>query len=69
MEISLQQAIEIHAKALAKRHKHHAPHEARQHAKRLKDLDDHHGHHVWNKVAVVAERMLVEEAWEHQGED
>ncbi len=69
MEISLEQAIEIHAKVLKSRHKHQAPDEAREHARRLKSVNDYHGHHVWNQVAAVAERMLVEETWEHQGED
>jgi hypothetical protein len=69
MEISLEQAIEIHAKVLKKRHKLHAPREAREHAQRLKNVNDYHGHQVWNKVAAVAERMIVKEFWEHQGED
>jgi hypothetical protein len=69
MEISLEEAIEIHAKVLKRRHAHSAPREAREHAQKLKHANDHHGHQVWCKVAAVAERMLVEESWEHQGDD
>jgi hypothetical protein len=68
MEISLEQAIEIHARVLKKRLKRGAPHEARKQVQRLKDASDHDGHDVWNKVAVVAERMLVEESWGDQGD-
>jgi hypothetical protein len=61
MEISLQQAIEIHAKALKKRHKHHAPHQARQYAHKLKHVNDHEGSDVWIRVAEVAEHLLRNE--------
>jgi hypothetical protein len=69
MEVSLAEAIEIHAKVLKKRHADRAPLEAREHAERLKNANDHHGHQVWCKVAAAAERMLVEDCWEHQGDN
>jgi hypothetical protein len=61
MNISLEEAIEIHARALKTPHKHRAPHRAREHAHRLKMVNDHHGHDVWSQVAAVTERMLAEE--------
>ncbi len=60
MQISLEEAIEIHAKALKKRHAHRAPAEARQHAVTLQYSNDLDGHDVWQRVADVAERLLSE---------
>jgi hypothetical protein len=61
MNISLEEAIEIHAKVLKSQHKHRAPQRAREHAQRLKMINDHDGHEVWSRVAAAAERMLSEE--------
>jgi hypothetical protein len=58
MDVSLEQAIEIHAKVLKFRHKHLAPRVAREHARALKYWNDHEGHDVWLRVADVAERLL-----------
>jgi hypothetical protein len=52
--VSLEQAIEIHAKALVSRHKHAAPVKAREHACLLKANGDHEGHDVWLRVAKAA---------------
>lgn len=60
MEISLEQAIEIHARALKKRHKHRAPQAAREHAETLRYANDHDGYAVWLSVAEVADRLLRE---------
>ncbi|QGM97748.1 hypothetical protein [Methylocystis parvus] len=60
MQISLQEAIEIHAKALKKRHRDRAPAAARQHAMTLKYANDPEGHDVWQRVAEAAERLLSE---------
>jgi len=57
MEISLQQAIEIHAKALRAHRGPHAPSVARHRARQLADAGDHEGHEVWQKVAAVAETL------------
>ena len=51
MNVSLEQAIEIYAGVLKRRHKHHAPHIAREHARTLKYWKDHEGHDVWLRVA------------------
>jgi hypothetical protein len=69
MQVSLDEAIEIHARVLKKRHRHRAAHEAREHAERLRRVNDHHGHHVWNRVADAAERMLAEEAADPECQD
>lgn len=44
-------AIEIHAKALVRRFKHHAKIEAESHAHLLKQKGDEEGHQVWLDVA------------------
>lgn len=61
MEISLEEAIEIHARALTKRFAQRAPAAARQRAHRLKCSNDLEGHDVWRQVAEVAESLLSEE--------
>jgi hypothetical protein len=48
-------AIEIHARALARRFKNHARIEAESHAERLKLQGDEEGHHVWMDVASKVE--------------
>jgi hypothetical protein len=50
-------AIEIHAKMLVRRFKHHAKIEAVCHAERLKQQGDHEGHQVWTDVANKIEAM------------
>jgi hypothetical protein len=60
MNVSLEQAIEIYAEVLKRRHKHQAPRIAREHAMTLKYWKDHEGHDVWLRVAEAAERLLVE---------
>ena len=60
MNVSLEQAIEIHAKVLKHRHKHQAPRVAREQAKMLKTWSDHEGQDVWLRVAEIAEALLKE---------
>ena len=60
MNISLNQAIEIHAEVLRRRHKRRAPVRAREWAAKMKSLGDHEGHAVWLQVAECAERLLTE---------
>jgi len=57
MEISLEQAIEIHAKALRAQRGSDAPGVARRKARLLADAGDQEGHGVWLKVANVAEGL------------
>ena len=58
MDISLDQAIEIHAEVLRRRHEREAPARARERAIALQYVGDHDGHAVWLKVADRAERLL-----------
>lgn len=58
MKVSLNQAIEIHAKALKHRFGDRAPHLAREKAHSCSASNDHEGHLVWQKVADVAESLL-----------
>jgi len=60
MNISLDQAIEIHAEALRRRHGGKAPNHARRQAARMKSFGDHEGHAVWLRVAERAEFLLSE---------
>jgi hypothetical protein len=60
MNVSLEQAIEIYAEVLKRRHTHQAPRIAREHAMTLKYWKDHEGHDVWLRVAETAERLLEE---------
>ncbi len=62
MEVSLEQAIEIHAKVLKAKHLHEAPRAAREHAARLKRVNDHEGHSVWIRVGDVAALLLADES-------
>jgi hypothetical protein len=62
MNISLQEAIEIHAKALRVSHGRKAENYARERAAACKRQDDREGDDVWNKVAdtvVQIERDLI----------
>jgi hypothetical protein len=58
MSISLDEAIEIHAEVLRRRHDSEAPTRARERALALKYIGDHDGHAVWLKVAECAQRLL-----------
>jgi hypothetical protein len=60
MSLSLDQAIEIHAEVLKRRHVGHAPMRAREQAIALKAKGDHEGHAIWTRVAEHAERLLSE---------
>jgi hypothetical protein len=61
MEVSLEQAIEIHAKVLKRIHGHKAPLKARRTADERALSGDHEGCHVWLKVADAAAAMLSQE--------
>ncbi|ATQ66625.1 MULTISPECIES: hypothetical protein [Methylosinus] len=58
MEISLEQAVEIHARVLTHRLAGKAPSKARERALDLQRAGDDEGHEVWLKVADSAERLL-----------
>ena len=60
MNISLDQAIEIHAEVLRRQHNRRAPDWAREWAVEMKSLGDHEGHAVWLRVAECAELLLSE---------
>ena len=57
MEVSLEQAIEIHARALKKREGRLAPRKARKIADDFRAQGDHDGHKVWLKVGEIAESL------------
>ncbi len=58
VNVSLQEAIEIHAKALARRYGCNASASAREHALRLKSSGDGEGHDVWMEVARIVEAVV-----------
>ena len=60
MDMSLEQAVEIHAKMLRHIHGDKAPHDARHKAKQLAARGDAEGHKVWLMVAEAAEKLPVE---------
>jgi hypothetical protein len=60
MNITLDQAIEIHARALKHRLNNKAPSYAPRRAIALKQVGDLEGHTVWILVAETAERLLIE---------
>lgn len=62
MEISLDEAVEIHARALTFRLASEAPSNARGRADDLRRVGDREGQGVWLRVATTAERLLAEEA-------
>lgn len=62
MDISLEQAVEIHARVLAHRLDSEAPAKARERAVDLQRVGDDEGHSVWLWVADTAERLLDEAA-------
>jgi hypothetical protein len=59
MNITLDQAIEIHAKALHHRNGAGAPRMAREKAHQLARVGDREGHAVWLKVAEIAEALAA----------
>ena len=59
LNVSLDQAICIHAKALMYRHGRAAPHQARLRGRDCSAKGDAEGHVVWEKVAAIAERLLA----------
>jgi hypothetical protein len=61
MEVSLEQAIEIHARVLKRVHGRKAPHKARATADHLATVGDQDGYRVWLKVADAAAAMLLQE--------
>lgn len=61
MNMSLNQAIEIHAKVLAHGFGDRAPLLAQERAHHCWALGDSEGHAVWLRVAAVAEMLLKEE--------
>ena len=58
MNISLKEAIEIHAQVLKHRLNHKVPSYARQRAAAFKYVGDHEGHAVWLSVAEIAEEAV-----------
>lgn len=65
MDVSLEQAVEIHARVLTHRLDRDAPAKARQRALDLRHVGDDEGHDVWQQVAESAERLLGDEAARH----
>ena len=59
LNVSLDQAIDIYAKALAYRYGRSAPHRARLRGRDCSVKGDREGHVVWEKVAAIAERLLT----------
>jgi hypothetical protein len=57
MEVSLEQAIEIHAKVLNRIHGKKASSDARKKANQLAEAGDQDGYRVWMKVGEAAERL------------
>jgi hypothetical protein len=66
MNVSLNQAIEIHAKALAHRFGDRAPLLAQERAHDCSASGDSDGHAVWVRVAAVAEMLLKAKNRQHQ---
>lgn len=58
MEVSLEEAIAIHARVLWVRHRDKAPAKARDRALLLKRNGDHEGHEVWLRVAEVVAQLV-----------
>ena len=66
MNVSLNQAIEIHAKVLAHRFGDRAPLLAQEKAHHCSASGDDEGHAVWLRVAAVAEMLLKEKNRQQQ---
>jgi nucleotide-binding universal stress UspA family protein len=61
MEVSLDQAIEIHAKVLKYRSGRHAARKARERAEELARAGDHEGHLVWIRVEETVVALIRDE--------
>ena len=61
MNISLEQAIEIHAKALRVSHGRKAEHYARERAQSCQRHGDAEGDQVWNQVAEIVVQIEREQ--------
>ena len=61
MNVSLDQAIDMYARALRGRSGHRGVQIARERAQRCADAGDLDGHSVWRRVAVVVEAFLSDE--------
>jgi hypothetical protein len=57
MDVTIDQAIEIHARALTYRHGGSAESEARERAQACQAYGDNEGHQVWEKVAETIARL------------
>lgn len=57
MQVSLEQAIEIHAKVLNRIHGKMASSDARRKASQLAAAGDQDGYRVWMKVGEVADKL------------
>ena len=57
MDVTIDQAIEIHARALTYRHGGSAESEARERAQDCRSCGDDEGHQVWEKVAETIARL------------
>jgi hypothetical protein len=62
MEMSLDQAIEIHAKVLKRRSGRLAANKAREIAQHFALVGDHEGYRVWLRVGEVADSLTQESA-------
>jgi hypothetical protein len=62
MNLSLDQAIEIHGQALKRRSGARAPGLARERARRCKAAGDDEGYTVWTRVAESASSLLAADA-------
>lgn len=61
MQVSLDQAIEIHAKVLKYREGRRAPGKARERAEQLALAGDREGHVVWMRVSETIETLIRQE--------
>jgi hypothetical protein len=59
MNVSLSQAVEIHAKVLKRRTGYRAPALARERASRCATAGDADGNSVWLEVASIVDRLLM----------
>jgi len=64
MNISLEEAIHIHARVLVRRKRVEAPESARDRAKTMECLGDSEGRDVWLRVAEAAEQMVAAQSFE-----
>ncbi len=68
MDVTIDQAIEIHARALTYRHGGSAESQARERAQACQSYGDNEGHQVWEKVAeTVAHLRHVQTSGQHAG--